>query len=239
MLRIEIGSKEYDLPNEWKDITMSKLLESQKLLDSMPENLRKHTFPDNKKSTPKKIKYDDLKVWEFYLKWFEFFVKCPDAKKIRNEDLKAAYVVLSIFMFAPKEMEHDEFIKFKGKYYDLPTAEHLANGMTKHMADSTYEEWVEGVQLTSQLARMKKQDLTVLPTLTATFYRPRQRKLKNLMRATVEPYIEEEVKKRAELFLELPMNVVWGAYFFLLKHLTELQNGLQTSLKERVAVVKT
>lgn len=238
MLKVEIDGKNHDLPNEWGDATMGQLLKSQELISEMPSNLYKHTFHDKKKAKPKKIQPDDKEVWAFYLKWVEFWVDAPDIKKIRRSDLKLAYQILSIYMFTPKEMEYSKTMKFKGTYYELPSAQELANGRMKYMADSTYEEWVEGVQLTSQLARMERGDLTVLPVLTATFYRPRQRRLKNFMRATVEPYTEESVKERAELFMDLPMTHVWGAYFFLTTHLERLLNGLQTSSKGKEQVAK-
>ena len=239
MLRIEIDSKEYSVPTEWSDITMNKLLESQKLLESMPDNLRRHAFPDKKKATPKAIKETDLEVWAFYLKWFELFVKVPNARLIDRESLKWAYDYLCFFMHFPEDMPFEDCITLKGKKYYLPETEKLTNGMIKYMANSTYEEFVEGVQLTSQLSRMEKGDLSVLPTLTATFYRPRRRKLKDFMRATVEPYMEEEVKKRAILFKELPMSEVFGCYFFLTRHLRQYVSGLQTSLKDQVAEMKT
>ena len=240
MLQIEIDRTVYNLPNEWEDITMRQLLSSQELIKEMPKLLYRHTFPKKNQKKLPKIRLDNLEVWAFYLKWFEHFVKVPNAKLIRREDLKATYDILTFFMTTPnEELPFDEHIKFKGTEYHLPESEELANGTIKHMTNSTYEDFVEGVQLTSQLARMKEGDLTVLPVLTATFYRPRHRSIKNFMRATVEPYDEDKVKKRAELFLDLPMSHVWGAYFFLCKHLEQYSNGLKTSLRDKVLQNRT
>ncbi len=104
------------------------------------------------------------------------------------------------------------------------------------MAESTYEEFVEGMQITAMLNKLKNSDLSALPLLTATFYREQvtygmwyQKK-----RTKIIEYDEEGTKKRAELFMDLPMSDVWGAYFFLISHLKKSLSGLQTSLPERV-----
>ena len=234
MLRIDIAGTVYDMPNDWSDITMRQLLESQKLIPNMPDKMKAILFPEKGKEVPEILKADEQGILDFTLKWFKFWVDCPNAHQINVADLKAAFDILTMFMYTPKDMEYDDHISFKGVDYYLPETEKLVSGRVKHMANSTYEEWVEGAQLTSQLSRMEQGDLSVLPILTATFYRPRKRTLRNFMRATVESYDEEKVAARAELFMDLPMNVVWGSYFFLAMHLEKYVNGLQTSLKETV-----
>lgn len=238
MVKIDIGKKEYDLPNDWKDITMGQLLDSQKLLKAMPDKMRQLTFPEKKKATPKITENDEIEFWEFYRKWLVFWTDIPDSvsKKIQMDGLKIAYEILQVFMFTPKDVDYKEEITFKDVVYMLPPTEEIMSGHTKHMADSTFEEFVEGMQITAMLNKLKNEDLSALPLLTATFYREKvtygnwyQKK-----RTKIIDYDEEGTKKRAKLFMDLPMSDVWGAYFFLIIRLKRSLSGLQTSLPEKV-----
>jgi hypothetical protein len=238
MVKIDISGKEYNLPNDWQDITMGQMLDSQKLLKEMPDKMRQLTFPDKKKATPKITENDEIEFWEFYRKWLVFWTDIPDStsKKIQMDGLKLAYEVLQVFMFTPADIIHKEKINFKGVTYILPPTEELTSGHTKYMADSTYEEFVEGMQITTMLNKLKNKDLSALPLLTATFYREQVRcnKFYQKKRKKIIEYDEEGTKKRAKLFMDLPMSDVWGAYFFLILHLKKSLSGLQTSLPDQL-----
>ncbi|MGR3220398.1 MAG: hypothetical protein ACUZ8H_11375 [Candidatus Anammoxibacter sp.] len=237
MVKIDISGKDYDMPNDWQDITMRQLLDSQKLLKEMPDKMRQLTFPEKKKATPKITDNDEIEFWEFYRKWLVFWTDISDetSKKIQMDGLKLAYEVLQIFMFTPEDIDYKEKIRFKGVNYALPAIENLISGQTKYMANSTYEEFVEGMQLTALLGKLQQGDLSTLPLLTATFYREEINSKWYQRKGTkVVPYDEEGTKKRAEIFMDLPMSNVWGAYFFLIIHLKKSLSGLQTSLPERV-----
>lgn len=242
MVKIDIDNKEYNLPNDWADITMRQLLASQELLKEMPDKLRQLTFPDKKKATPKITENDEIDFWEFYRKWLIFWTDISDdvSRRIEINGLKLAYEVLQRFMGFPakEDIKLKEAIELKGIKYILPPTETLINKKEKHMADATYEEFVEGVQLTKRLNDLKEGKLDILPILTATFYRPEisygqwwQKK-----RTKIMPYDEVSTKARAELFKDLPMDEVWGAYFFLTQRLETLLSGLQNYLKEKKAV---
>lgn len=238
MIKIDIAGKDYDMPNEWQDITMQQLLDSQKLLNEMPDKMRQLTFPEKKKATPKITEDDEIDFWGFYRKWLVFWTDIPDdiSKKIQMDGLKLAYEVLQIFMFTPEDISYNEKIQFKGVTYALPAVENLISGQTKYMADSTFEEFVEGMQITALLNKLKNSDLSALPLLTATFYREEMQygRWYQKKRTGVVPYDEDGTLKRAEIFMELPMGDVWGAYFFLISHLKKSLSGLQTSLPAKV-----
>ncbi len=133
MVKIDIGDREYDMPNDWQDITMRQMLDSQKLLKEMPDKMRLLTFPEKKKATPKITENDEIEFWEFYRKWLVYWTDIPDStsKKIQMDGLKLAYEVLQIFMFAPKDIDYKEKIGFKGVTYILPPTEELTSGQTK------------------------------------------------------------------------------------------------------------
>ena len=230
MIKIDISGKDYNMPNDWQDITMRQLLDSQKLLNDMPDKMRQLTFPEKKKATPKITDNDEIEFWEFYRKWLVFWTDIPDniSKKIQMDGLKTAYEVLQVFMFTPTDISYNEKINFKDVIYILPPTEELISGQTKYMANSTFEEFVEGIQITALLNKLENSDLSALPLLTATFYREEVQcnEWYQKKRTKIIPYDEEGTKKRAEIFMELPMSDVWGAYFFLIIHLKKSLSGL-------------
>ena len=237
MIKIIISGNKYTIPESWKDVTMRQLLNSQSLLKEMPDKLNKITFPENEKDEPPEITDEDEKpFWEFYRKWVKYWTGISQevSMKIHMDDLKRAYEILQVFMYAPESMDFKGVIEFNDVTYMLPKAETLMGGNVKHMADSTYEEFVEGMQLSSGINKLQDGDLSALSLLTATFYRE-QVTTGNWMNKRTEPvpYDEEGTKKRAEIFMGLPMDKVWGAYFFLCTYLEKSLNGLQTSLKEK------
>jgi len=237
MIQITISDKRYQIPDCWEDVTMRKTINSQLLLKDMPTKLKELTYPEKDAKPPKLTQADHKEFLDFYLKWFVYWTGVSEgiSKKIHLEDLKRAYEVLTIFMYAPNDMEHRETITHKGVTYMLPSVERLVSGTDKHMANATYEEFVEGMQLSTGLDKLAEEDLSALPLLTATFYR--EAKLVGWWRwkrAEACAYDEEGTKRRAELFMDLPMSDVWGAYFFLCFHLERSLSGLQTSLKGKV-----
>ena len=231
---IKVENKEYNCPSDWGDVTMGELIGAQELIKAMPEKLKELTFSDKEMD----IDVDEeIDIWDFYRKWVVYWTDIPDdiSKKIEINGLKLAYEVLQMFMFMPSEPEILKEITFKGVRYGLPKTERLLNGMTKHMANSTYEEFVEGCQLTKRLNKLQDGDLTVLPVLTATFYRPIIIKGRWWWKKEViEDYDEDKTRERAILFQDLPMDKVWSAYFFLINRLTKYVNGLPISLVEEV-----
>tara|TARA_Y100000593_G_scaffold94734_1_gene195492 strand:- start:10526 stop:11251 length:726 start_codon:yes stop_codon:yes gene_type:complete len=225
----------FNLPIHWSEVTLGQIIESDKILNNMPEKLFDETFND------KDVTYDaddEIDNWKFYREWVGFWVKIPDNYELKVSDLKWLYTSLQYLMGAASEDDiliHETFT-FNGVKYGLPKAEKLLNGSVKEMADSTYAEFIECAQLTTKIGQLKKGDVSALPMLTAILYRPI---IKTgfwfWKKEKVSDYKEKEVQQRMEEFKKLPMDKVWGAYFFLTEHLSVYLVGLQSSLKERVA----
>lgn len=233
MIYVTISNKKYGIPDDWSEVTMRELLNSQRLLKELPDKLDKMLFPVKDAEEPVMNDKDELEFLEFYRRWLVLWTKIPDhiSKQIHIDDLTASFSSLQMFLYTPKELPFKGVIEFKGVTYMLPTTEELMSGNEKHMADATFEEFVEGMQLSSSLDSLKSGDLSVLAILTATYYREQVKGF--LKKPVAVPYDEEGTKKRAEIFMDLPMSDVWGAYFFLCNHLEKSLNGLQTSLKEK------
>lgn len=240
-MKIELKGKSYPLPSEWSEVTLRQILESRELAESMPEKYNDHLY-----NTDKEVEFtedDKIDLWTFKRKWVGFWTGLPtDDDTISITDLDDCYSILMMFLGTPseKEVTINSTITHKGVTYSLPKTEKIAGGGVKYMADSTYQEFIEGAQLSNRLNRLSEGDLTVLPLLTATYYRPEITTGRWFWRRTrVEGYNEDKVKARAEVFMDLPMDKVWGAYFFLDVHLSEYLSGLQTSFLVGVSPTNT
>jgi len=226
---LECDGKNYKLPVHWCDITLGELLGSRELVKEMPKKLHSITYGGKDKEIKES---EELDVLAFQEKWIRYWTKLPKGK-IAMADIQWCYATLVKFLGTAKEEEINiqEIIVHNKKKYALPTTEHLTSG-DKYMSASVYAEYVEGAQLSKRLNQLKEGDISALPLLTATFYRPKTRK-------GIEPYDEESVIKRAEEFMSLPMDKVWGAYFFLSEHLEALVNGSLIYSKEAVKRANT
>jgi hypothetical protein len=238
-MKVTFDGKIFNMPINWHEVTLSQIIESDKIVKDMPEKLYQETFEG------KEVEYtDDEKIdnWKFYRKWVGYWVQLPDNYELKIDDLKWLYQSLVYLMGSANEEDIliQKTITFNNVEYGLPEAEKLLNGQVKEMANSTYAEFIECAQLTTKINQLKSGDLTALPMLTAILYRPivetgfwfwKKRK--------VSKYKEHEVEKRMQEFNSLPMDKVWSAYFFLAEHLKEYLNGLQTSLKGQVREVDT
>jgi hypothetical protein len=230
-MKIDLDGRKFDMPVHWHEVTLQQILESDKLVKDMPERLHLETFEG------KEQEYDEddlIDNWKFYRKWVGFWTKIPDNYELKIEDVKWLYEATRIFMGSANEDDVviEPIFNFKGVDYGLPEAERLLNGQTKQMANSSYGEFIESAQLMSKINRLKDGDLTALPLLTAILYRPFE-VTGSLWwkKRRVSEYNEDTLMERVEIFKELPMDKVWSAYFFLIKHLATYVSGLATSLR--------
>lgn len=242
-MRLEQGDKSYPLPSEWSEVTLQQILDSRELADQMPERYYESIFKNEKGKEFEFTDNEKIDIWAFKRKWVGFWTGISeDDNSIHVNDLEDCYSILAMFLGSPKSSDLPiiESIDFKGISYYLPKTEKIAGGSVKHMADCSYQEFIEGAQLTNRLNRISEGDLTVLALLTATYYRPKVTTGMLWWKKTeVEEYDEAKVLARAEVFKELPMDKVWSSYFFLDKHLHTYLNGLQTSFQEEVDQTNT
>jgi len=230
-MKIDLDGKEFEMPIHWHDVTLGQIIESDKLLNDMPEKLRLATFENKEQEYSDD---DQIDNWKFFRKWIGYWIKIPDNYELKIDDVKMLYQATQIFMGSASEDDVliEPTITFKDVEYGLPEAEKLLNGQTKQMANSSYGEFIESAQLTTKVNQLKSGDLTALPLLTAILYRPiKESGFLWWKKRRVSDYIEEEVMQRVEVFKGLPMDKVWSAYFFLITHLEKYVSGLATSLK--------
>lgn len=242
MLIIEI-EKEYQVPQEWADVTMEKYIKSIPILKSMPTKLYTLFFgkEEEKKEVEGTINQEDnLEFANFYKKWVSYWAEIPEdiigQLPIESEHgigVINLYTMLLKFMYMPTEKECPaiERIIYKGYSYMTPKAE---------MADASFDEFYEGVELKRIQGELKKDNSEILPLLTAIIYRPAKVKYRHFFDKLmgtkkeyyIEPYDSVKVKARAEEFKHLTMDKVWGAYFFFIQSKLLYFGNAISSLKE-------
>lgn len=247
MLVIEIDNREYECPQSWADVTLRRYCDSVEVLNSMPKKL--HTFTFGKQEDREKIEItndDSLTFASFYKKWVAFWCDIPEAivsrLPLESEDgigVINLYNELLKFMVMPKQGECKplEVMEYKGVKYMMPESIKMLNGETQPMSGASFDEFCEGVELKGVQSEIKSGNAKVLPLLTAIIYRPaitiRKGFLRKIVGYKIESYDSARVKERASFFSELPMDKVWGAYFFFIQsRLLLLKNTLQSSREE-------
>lgn len=243
MIIVSINDKKYNVCSEWKDVTISQVEKAFAIKEKLSDEVKKFFYSaDEFKLT----KEHEREIVKFEKEWIEAFSNIPKTELNKtvliNEDgdnITSLFRICQKFMYDPQqnEIEIKEQIEFKGVKYYLPQSVTTLKGIKKIFAQGTYEDYMEGSKLFE--AFNDKPDLTRLSQLTATLFRP---KIKTgilwFKKEVIEYYDEDAVNKRAELFKELPMDMVWGAYFFFMLSNLKLLSGFQTSLKEATNLSK-
>ena len=217
-MKIIIQEKEYNLKTEWKEITLLdadklKRLEVPTTLDAIYKSKDKEEHNELYKAlTSKELVKEHPKFFGEVMKVLSD-IPSEIVDQVHFEDRTMFYhdyleqIFLDINFNAPTSYEYQEIAKFKHKgvtYYmpeslrifeqKIPMYKEKAIGFSEAADITLALEGMEGAggiaQLCAVLCREKKQD-----------------------------YDEDEAIKRAELFEDLPMNIVWEVFFCILKRL--------------------
>lgn len=255
MLVLEIDKTEYHCPQSWADVTLKQYCESVSVLDLMTKKLNTLTFgKEEERNKVELTNEDNLEFASFYKTWVSFWCGIPleivGKLPVETEGgfgVINLYSILLKFMVAPPQSEchQSDMIEYKGKKYMLPETLKTLNGQDQPMVNSSFDEFYEGAELKRIQGELKNGNAKVLPLLTAIMYRPAKLnetryKFIEWLRFTIphkkyiiEEYDSNKVKSRAALFSDLPMDKVWGAYFFFIQlKLTLLKNTLHSSKVE-------
>ena len=232
------------MPTEWSDIPFWKAVEAANMIArDMPDKFKEIHFPaepdegeEAKEAEPPEVTPEEQEEFEeFMLKFVAFMCQIPPdtAGQILMDDesdsrlgLSTVYANLIKFMGYPKEgeIEAPETFTHNGVEYGLSPSEVDVDGNAVPMRRSKYIEYREA-NLTARLwNELHEGNLENWTLLTAVLYRPiktRKRWPWSKPEKYVEEYRSDTVKERALRFEELPMNVVFGSYFFLQRRQAE------------------
>jgi len=202
-MKFTYNKKIYSLKIAWEDITLREAIALSKIdIDEKTmEKFHKEIDVDNFTS-------NEITLMKEYLK----ILSSPNISKLDLMDEAFIYVLfsyireliyhlyfLNIETYRPKGIE--EF-KFKGKIYYLPETLNV-NGekIVGHKERSKFV--TEGNNLMSYISKAKGRGVEALNLLAALYAKEDKD----------EVYDDQIVAERAELFIDLPMSIVWEVFF--------------------------
>lgn len=199
-----IKDKEYQYPQGWQDVTLSRWLESVDKLEK-PEVLKQlHaiTDPDKRRAFVAENITEDvyrMVIVPYFLEFFKFWSNVPDdvGKEINVDELSAYYQQIETNLNRSlKNCElYEPQIEFKGQVWHLPS---------QHLQGATVNEFIEASQAEHIAKQVQGNQLKALPKLLAIF-------LKKTKGAAYNP----KQLEREKYFLEMPMDKVFKVSFFL------------------------
>tara|TARA_R100001594_G_scaffold64524_1_gene98824 strand:+ start:2527 stop:3198 length:672 start_codon:yes stop_codon:yes gene_type:complete len=220
MLVFSAGEHEFTVPEEWSEITLEKYAV---FIDAVNELQKKLKEDDN----------EDIGFYQIVLEYREYFNKLfhtftgiePSIiDRIKADNIYTTYMYIMNFLKEPEYNKIDSFTFKKKKYY-LPKSKVDYFGNEIEMAEASFGEVVEAMQIQEMDKSFQENNFKVLPYQIAM-----------LCRRKGEDYNDQIVKERAEVFKDLPMDVVWQVAFFLIRQKQKSLKRLLQSLEEARAV---
>lgn len=202
-MKFKIENKQYKLKTAWEDITLRQAIELLKF-DVDEKTLEKlHTEEDVDKFTSSEMEY---------MRKVVNYLSTPNISKLNQIDNAFIYVLYSLcshLVFNLYNMNVETYIPrgieeitFKKTKYYLPEVLKV-NDETIVGYKERSKFVTEGNNLMNVIAEHKGKGLEALNLLAALY----------LKEDKDEVYDDERVAKRAELFMDLPMSVVWEVFF--------------------------
>jgi len=228
-----------NLPKSSKDIKLGKFLELKKVVDAIPLDYKEFlSETDNKKADRLHNKIDPVDL----LNWQAACLGCitgkPDNEiaSMKMEEVSEAYgqiykFIVSILYHTPigEDIKPSSQFKFKDQLYKAPASGKDYLGNDEPLKEMAFGEFVEALEIRRAGEEMENGNWQGIPLQLAILYKKPK-----------EVYNEKMVKERAKLFLDLPMDIVWGCTFFLmLRRITSLTDSSlkasQTRMQKELA----
>ncbi len=139
-----------------------------------------------------------LQMLDFMAGWLAIIgnVDSELMKQVNAETVQLLFERLSGFFGQPEETRVDKF-KHNGQVYHLPK---------EWMSNSTYGDYINQKQLEFKSKALEEGDYSTLPYMIALICKRKDE---------TETLVVEVVEKRAEEFLNLPMNIAYQVFFCL------------------------
>tara|TARA_R100000734_G_C3315692_1_gene107771 strand:+ start:1119 stop:1829 length:711 start_codon:yes stop_codon:yes gene_type:complete len=207
MVEIQIQDKKYEIPTEWKDITLEWWY-------GLYSIIQKHTKPqlDQKTLEIKEDKLDELQILKMNRDVFKYLTGVNDdyLKKLDLESVNDAVVTVTSLLeeYKPKGIQS---FKFDGETYFFPK---------EFLKRNTFGDYIEATQLDATIEIMKHGKFDILPEQMAI-----------LCRTLHEKYDDEAIPEKTDKFKKLTMDIVWEFSFFLTMQSVRLTKTFQTYLE--------
>tara|TARA_Y100000114_G_scaffold86595_1_gene80099 strand:- start:772 stop:1482 length:711 start_codon:yes stop_codon:yes gene_type:complete len=206
MVEIQIQDKKYEIPTEWKDITLEWWC-------GLYTIIQKHTNVklDEKKNDVTYDKQNEVDVLRMNRDVFKYLTGVND-NMLQNLDLDSvnkAVATVSDLLEEYKPTGIQSF-KFEGETYFFPK---------EFLKRNTFGDYIEATQLDATIEIMKHGKFDILPEQMAI-----------LCRTLTEKYDDDVIGEKTDKFKKLTMDIVWEFSFFLTMQSVRLTKTFQTYL---------
>jgi len=214
MIEIKIEDKSYEIPTEWKDITL-------KYWYGLYEIINQYTKKDDEGNVIQK-EHSEVSALRFNRDIF-MYLTGTSLKDMNNLDVDSVNSAVESFYALLEEYEPKgiEKFEFEGEEYYFPK---------EFLKRNTFGDYIESTHLESTIDIMKHGRFDVLPEQMAI-----------LCRREGEEYDDEAIPEKTDRFKELTMDFVWEFSFFLTTQSVKLVQTFQMFLgktKEEVEEAK-
>ena len=214
MIEIKIEDKSYDIPTEWKDITL-------RYWCGLYAIINKYSKKDDEGNVIEP-EHSELELLKMNKDIFMYLTGLDD-NQMRRLDVDSVNETVATFSSLLEEYKPKGINKFEleGEEYLFPK---------EFLKRNTFGDYIESTHLDSTIEIMKHGRFDVLPEQMAI-----------LCRRADEEYDEEDIPDKTEKFKELSMDFVWEFSFFLTMQSVKLARTFQAFLgktEEEVEVEK-
>jgi hypothetical protein len=215
MIQIKIQDKNYDIPTEWKDMTVEYWCGLYSIINQYNKRDEEGNIIEEEHSQVQILKMNrDIFMYLTGLAQSEM-------EKLDIDSVNAAITAFSGALEEYKPQGIDRF-EFEGETYFFPK---------EFLKRNTFGDYIEATHLDSTIKIMKHGRFDVLPEQMAI-----------LCREAGEEYDDDIIPEKTEKFKELTMDIVWEFSFFLTMQSVKLTRTFQMFLgktEEEVEQAKT
>ncbi len=208
MVEIQIQDKKYEIPTEWKDITLEWWC-------GLYTIIQKHTNVklDEKKNDVTYDKQNEVDVLRMNRDVFKYLTGVDD-NMLQNLDLDSVNKAVSTVSDLLEEYKPTgiQSFEFEGETYFFPK---------EFLKRNTFGDYIEATQLDATIEIMKHGKFDILPEQMAI-----------LCRTLTEKYDDDVIGEKTDKFKKLTMDIVWEFSFFLTMQSVRLTKTFQTYLVE-------
>ena len=206
MIEIQIAKEKYEIPTEWKDITLEYWCGMYSIIKKYTE-----TAEDEESKEFDESKLDEVKVLRMNREIFKYVTGINDnlLNKLDIESVNTAVSTIGQMMEEYKPQGIDKF-EFEDEIYFFPK---------EFLKRNTFGDYIESTQLDATIQIMKHGKFDILPEQMAI-----------LCRKAGEEYDDDIIPSKSEDFKKLTMDIVWEFSFFLTMQSVKLTRNFQTFL---------
>ena len=206
MIEIQIKEEKYEIPTEWKDITLEYWCGLYNIIKKYTE-----TAEDSEKEENVEPKVDEVKALRMNKELFKYVTGINDniLNQLDLESVNTAVGTIGQMMEEYKPKGIDRF-EFDGDVYFFPK---------EFLKRNTFGDYIESTQLDATIQMMKHGKFDVLPEQMAI-----------LCRKIDEEYDDDIISSKSDKFKQLTMDIVWEFSFFLTMQSVKLTRTFQMFL---------